>query len=367
MFKLSYLNLLRNKRRLLTGIAGVTLAVALILLIEGFALGLFSQAASFVSKNGADLYLTQKGSQSLSDSFISKSLESLVLDVDEVEKVTSVNAIPIIFDVGKRKTTMTLYGFQRNSGMGGPWKLATGRMITNDDEIIIDSVMAGQNGLEAGKKVQLLGKEFQIVGLSSETNSYMNASVFLTQAAVAGLLNNSDVISTILVKADNATQVNDLKKILTRKFPDLQVLTRSEMAEKVSSVLEDAIGPVVSIIVGVAFPVGIMIVGLTMYIMVLGKSKEYGVLKAIGTGNKKLYMTVLGEAAFLTILGFAAGFLLFRLSAWLIMQVWPQFYISIDSASFIKAAVMTAAMSMLSTISPIRRISNIDPARVFNS
>ncbi|NJD02966.1 MAG: FtsX-like permease family protein [Ruminiclostridium sp.] len=341
--------------------------MALILIIEGFALGMYSQTASFVNKNGADLYITQKGSQSLSDSFISRSLESLVSDVDGVGKVTSVNVIPIIFDVGKRKTTMALYGFQRNSGMGGPWKLTTGRMIAGNDEIIVDSVMAGQNGLQAGKKVQLLGKEFQIVGLSSETNSYMNSSIFVTQAAIAGLLNNSGLVSAILIKAGNTIQVNALKEILARKFPDLQVLTRSEMAGKISSTLEDAIGPVISIIVGVAFPVGIMVVGLTMYIMVLGKSKEYGILKAIGTDNKKLYTTVLGETVFLTVLGFVAGFLLFRLSAWLIMQIWPQFYINADSASFIKAVIMTIAMSMLSTITPIRRISKIDTARVFNS
>lgn len=368
MIKLAALNLFRNKRRLLTGVGGVALAVAVILLIEGFAVGMFLQTTAYVEKNGAEIYLGQKGVESLQSvvSLLPRAVESDIAATEGVREVTSIYALPIILEVGERKTPVTLYGFRPGSGMGGPWKLAEGRMLAGDDEVILDRVLAEQNGLEVGERVRILGKEFLLAGLSAETNAYMNASVFLTQAAVAERLGARDLVSFFLIKAENADQIDALKDRLAERFPDLTVLTRPEMADNTSSQFEEVLGRPLNVILGVAFLVGLMVVGLTTHMVVLEKLREYGVLKAVGAGNRHLYAIVLVESLYWTALGYGAGVLLSQTAARLIMQWSPQFFIAFGSASLSKAAAMTAVMSLVTTISPIRRVGKLDPARVFN-
>lgn len=366
MTNLVILNMLRNKRRFLTGVGGIALAVALILLIEGFSVGMFRQNAAYVEKNGADIYLGQKGLDAFTMSMVPRTLESEIAAVGGVAKVSSLWDIQVILDLGERKTPAVIYGFQKVSGMGGPWKLAAGYMIAEDDEIILDQVLAKQNGLKLGDNVKVLGKDFKIVGLSAETNAFMNPAIFITERAATDRMSTDKVTNMFLIKADDSNQISALKLKLTEKFPDYSVITRRDFAEKFVSSLDQIMGAPLMVILVITFLVGLMTVSLTTHMNVLAKSKEYGILKAIGASNRTLYVTVLTEVLLWTVFGFGAAWGLSLLAARLIETGAPQFNISITSASLVKAGVMTAVISILSTLSPLRRVVSLDPAQVFN-
>jgi len=354
---LALLTTLRDKRRIFTGIGGVALAVALILLIEGFASGMFRQNAAYVDKNGADLYLGQKGLDAFSVSVIPRALETDIANTEGVSKVSSVYAIQIIFDAGERKTPAMLYGFRETSGMGGPWKLAVGRLPSGSEEIVIDRVLAKQNGLETGNEVQVLGRKYKIVGLSAETNAFMNPSMFVSEEGAAQSLSSNKTTSMFLIKADKPAQVNLLKEKLSQKFPDYSVFTWEEMVEKYTVRLDEVVGAPLTIILVITFLVGLMTVGLTAHMSVLARLKEYGVLKAIGAGNRVLYTMVIMESLFSVVFGFGLGFVVSRLAAWLIMEGAPQFSIIVSFNSLVKAGAMAVVISMLAVILPVRRIA----------
>jgi putative ABC transport system permease protein len=65
--------------------------------------------------------------------------------------------------------------------------------------------------------------------------------------------------------------------------------------------------PIVSVLVVIGFVGGVAVIGLTIYTATMEKSREYGVLKALGASNGRLYRIVSHQALISGVLGYILG------------------------------------------------------------
>jgi putative ABC transport system permease protein len=119
------------------------------------------------------------------------------------------------------------------------------------------------------------------------------------------------------------------------------------------------------LMVGIAFLVGTMIVGLIIYTATVERQREYGVIKAIGAKNRFLYQIVVTQALFASIAGSALGILLANGAAQWIMSVRPQFLIVFDPVDSGQALLAGLGMALIASIFPTRVIASLAPAEVF--
>lgn len=358
-------NLFQDKTRLTLSIGGVALAVMLILVLKGFLAGMNRQITSYLDHSSGSIVVAQEDVVNLLGTF------SLLPDgaLQRTESTRGVqDAIPIlsqfvILDLHGKKQPTYMVGYDRDKG-GGPWNLVAGREPRSKREAVFDRVLADRHGLNLGSEVEVMGKDFTIVGLSEGTTSWMTSFFFVRKDAAESLLLAPGATSYLLVRTSEGA---DPGPILTRlnKISGVNALTKKQMAANDLKLFAKVFSAPLRLMVGIAFLIGAMIVGLIIYTATLERQREYGVIKAIGAKNKFLFQIVVTQALFASITGAAVGVLLASGAARWIMTARPQFLIVFDPVDGAQALLAGLGMALIASIFPTRVVARLAPAEVF--
>ncbi|MDO8670421.1 MAG: ABC transporter permease [Dehalococcoidia bacterium] len=359
-------NLFQDRTRLLISVGGVALAIFLILLLDGLRSGMYRQITSYVDHSPAGIYVTQKGLSNFlgSPSLIPLSLAEKIDTIEGVQSVSPVLEQYAILEIHNKKVTTFMVGFDLKRG-GGPWNFADGRSVERDDEIVVDSVLAMRHELSLGDKLQVMGKEFIIVGLSNETTSWMLSTVFISHDAANSLFLAPGLTSFLLVSPKKTTSVADLSGRIEKQVEGVSVLGRDEVAHNDTELIGGVFDAPIKLMAAIAFVVGSLIVGLTIYTSVVEKVKEYGILKALGMSNWRLYGVVIEQAFISSILGLAGGVVLATGVGRFIESLWPQFLVVTEPIDYLRVSAIALLMAAVSAYLPARHVAKIEPASVF--
>ncbi len=349
----------------------MALAVALVLLLNGFLAGMYRQITSYIDHTPAAFFVGQDGVANFqgATSLIPTGVEERVRGVPGVSAAKPLFAQYAVLELHGSKVTAFLLGYDPEKG-GGPWRLSAGRQVHERDEVVLDRVLARRHDLRVGDLLWILGKRFTISGLSEGTTSWMLSLIFVHQDAARSLLRVGDSTSYVLAEVgpevtadpDRLAEVEDR---LRTALPGLTVLPRKVVAANDVEYLGSIMGRPVRLMVFISFGIGALLAGLTIYSATVERMREYGVMKAIGMRNRTLYGVVIQQALGSTAAGYAAGVILVFGVATAIEQIWPQFLISITAASLSMAAGGALVMALLAALLPVRYVAAIDPARVF--
>ena len=358
-------NLFQDKTRLALSVAGVALAVMLILVLKGFLAGMNRQITSYIDHSPGSIILAQEDVVNLLGS------TSLLPDgiVQKVETIRGVDeAIPIlsqfiILDLHGKKQPAYMIGYDPKQG-GGPWDLAVGREPRSKREIVFDRILADRHDLRIGDEVEVMGKDFTIVGLSNGTTSWMTSYFFMRKEAAEDLLLAPDATSFLLLKTVEGASSDEVLRRLN-DIGGVDALTKSKMAANDLKLFAKIFSAPLKLMVGISFLVGAMIVGLIIYTATVERQREYGVIKAIGARNRFLYQVVVTQALFASIAGSALGILMANGAAQWIMSARPQFLIVFDPVDSGQALLAGLGMALIASIIPTRVMAGLAPAEVF--
>jgi putative ABC transport system permease protein len=364
VFRIAWRNLVEDRPRLGISVGGVALAVVLVLLLQGLLGGMFRQITAYLDGVPAQYLVGQSGISN----FQGAASRIPISTAEEVRALPGVGrAIPVlaqysVLEFHESKVTVFLIGYQPDRG-GGPWRLAAGREVQAADEIVLDKVLADRHGLALGGLLQLMGEPFRVVGLSSETSSWMMSLAFLRHDAAARLLGAPD--STSFVFVDGQAGESSLGDRLKASFPALAVERRLDVAENDRAYIGGIFAAPLRLMVLIAIAIGALLVGLTIYSATVERVREYGVLKAVGMRNRRLYGIVVAQAALATLAGLVLALGLFLLLSSLVQAVWPQFLITVTVRSLAFAALGSLTMALLAALAPALHVASLDPARAF--
>ncbi|MBI4304515.1 MAG: ABC transporter permease [Chloroflexi bacterium] len=366
MVSLAKENLLHEKSKVALSIGGVVLAVFLIFATAGLYNGINTVVENMTTKSGADLWVTSKGSSGSlhSPSLLNIKIGERLKQIDGVDKVVPLIRRPMALTVGGEKMLININGFDTSSGLGGPWKVIEGSAIPGNGEIIIDRVLARKIGLRIGSILVFEGKQFRIVGISDETFTMISYMVFVTLDD-ARIFLPPDLTNSFLVKASSPFEIPRVKLAIANTLPEVSVSTSAENAKDAKEETVGGFLPIVMVISAVGALVGILIVGLLIYTMTIEKSREYGVVRALGSTNAYLYRIVLFQALTVAMLGFVVGATISPPLISLIRNLVPEFIVVVTPQMLIWSSGLFVATGLIASFIPSRRLSRIDPAVVF--
>lgn len=358
-------NLLQNKTRMALSVGGVALAVMLILVLNGFLAGMYAQITSYLDGSPGSIVVAQEdvvnllGATSLLPTGVAPQVEA----VRGVDVAIPILAQFVILDLHDKKQPAYLVGYDPNQG-GGPWELDAGREPHTKREMVIDRILASRHDMSVGDQIEVMGNEFTIVGLSNGTTSWMTSFFFIRKEDAEDLLLAPGATSFLLVTISyGANQDGILQEI--DGLPGVNALTKSEMAENDLKLFAKVFSTPLKLMVGIAFLVGTMIVGLVIYTITVERQREYGVIKAIGAANRVLYQVVLTQALAAVMAGAIAGVLLaFGVGQW-IMAARPQFLIVFSPFDVGWALLAGLGMALVAAFFPARVVAGLAPAEVF--
>lgn len=358
-------NLFQDKVRLILSISGVALAVMLILILKGFLSGMNRQITAYLDHSPGSLVVAQEdvvnllGATSLLPDGISQKAEA-IRGVDQAIPILSQF---VILDLHGKKQPAYMIGYEADLG-GGPWELVAGREPRSKREMVFDQVLADRHALRLGDTVDVLGSDFTIVGLSKGTTSWMTSYFFIRKQDAENLLLSPGATSFLLLTTDQIAEPDDVLSRL-KKLSGVSALTKREMAANDLKLFAKVFSAPLKLMVGIAFLVGTMIVGLIIYTATVERQREYGVIKAVGGKNRFLYQVVLTQALFASVAGSLLGVLLANGAAQWIMSARPQFLIAFDLMDMSRALIAGIGMALIASIFPTRVVARLAPAEVF--
>lgn len=369
MVRLLTRTLLADRSRTLLGVLSVGGAVVLVILLEGFSAGLWQQVRSYRESWPVPLVAVPAGSTTSlqTRSGMPGSVAEQVRSVPGVRAVHPLIAAPSIYVRGDRRAPIYVVGYDQ---VGGPWRLAAGRQPGAPGEMVMDRALAKRMGFQLGDAVPLLGGEFRLVGLSAETASMLGSYTFVPLGDAARLLSSrgaSEGFATLLlVDVQPGSRTATTRQAIEEAVPGVDVFTPSALAANDVAMAEGVLGSIMNLLVLVAYVVGVLVIGLVLYAGVLEHVREYGIMKALGTRNTKLYGHVMGQAAVFTAAGFAVGLLaslgVAALFAWLL----PQYLVVVgDATVLLRVGVAALLMALVASAFPVRQVAGVDPAMVF--
>lgn len=365
VFLIAFRNLFGEKGRLAITVGGVAFSVILILVLLGLYQGWERQMTKFLGAIPADLWVGQKGSKDLSHSLsiVPRTVKSDLEKIVDVRRVTPFIGRQVSFEVGGKEEHLYIVGVDKNHIIL-PYKIVEGAEQPAKGEIIIDQSFAHQKGYKLGDEIKINDKSLKIAGISSGGNLLVYSFALADINDVREILKFDQFDNYYLV---GASQPDNVKSAIAEKYPDLSVVTQATFLDNNTALLRETFLPIIGVLVAIAIAIGVSVIGLTIFTATIEKSREYGVLKAIGYTNGQLFAIALIQSLIAGVVGFGVGLLLVPAIVKLATAATSSFIYEIDNQSILIIFAIAILMSVLASFIPLKRLVSIDPAQVFKA
>jgi putative ABC transport system permease protein len=350
-------NIRQRPIRTLVSVAGVGLGVCLIMLFTGLARGMSNDLQRRASNLRAEIIFTRPGSMQLTASSANLSTK-YVESLKQIEGVEE--ALPVIRYVfqGNRG-----FGFEQVEGVDwdsfarvNQLQLLEGRSPQASDEIVIDATKARNNKLKAGDSIQLFGnKPYRIVGIYSPESG---ARVKMSLAAMQEALESPGRATYILVKVRNPEQQVEVAKQIDAALPGNKIQFTRDLFTSLEKTIP-YLGIFLRVLVGLAAVVSALVVMLAMYTTITERTREIGILKALGASRRYIVYIIESEALLISVVGLIAGFILSFAAGYLIHRLYGLFF-EFSWGWALTAAAIGLLGGAIGSLYPALRASNLD-------
>lgn len=201
-------------------------------------------------------------------------------------------------------------------------KIKTGRMLDSADQNVIvigGRLAASYFGQPVGinKMTTINGSAFRVVGILDDQSNSVYMPIQMAYQVIPDKTN--DIYDTLVVKIKNEDQLDEvITKIedklmtarhVTQKNMDFSISSRKEMQQTRADTM-NSMNMFLLAIAAVSLIVGSVGIANTMFTSVLEKTKEIGIMKAIGARNHDILLIFLFNAAFIGLVGGIIGIIL---------------------------------------------------------
>jgi putative ABC transport system permease protein len=266
-------------------------------------------------------------------------------DVDTIEKISGLKyVLPVLMRTSEvtygKETSFTLIyslpaenyeDFLKDSGI----KLKEGRSIKSSDKYsaTIGSRVATEmfsKDVRLGNKIKIGKYEFKVVGILKEVgNTQDDNQIGIPLEAAREVFNDQNSVDAIMAQAKSDFNIPLLQKKIEKELEqkrgdtNFQVMTASQILEQISNIL----GIVQVVLVGIAaisLIVGAIGILNSMYTSVLERTRDIGIMKAIGARNSDILKIFLIESGLMGFVGGIFGTGLGTLAALLVEKIAAQ-------------------------------------------
>jgi len=319
-FGLILKNPFRNRTRASLAIIGIAIGIATIVALGLVTSALQSSTETTLKAGEAEITVMANGSNNFQSSAdLNMTQVANVKKISGVKDATGVLSEEISLNSSSSSSSSSGSGFGRGGfsvtgidssklnlvGISG--SSLNGTIFNNSaNEIIIGKTAAQNQNKTIGDNITLYNQTFKIVGIY-ETGSFMtDGGAYLSLSKLQNLTSNTNKISNIEVKVDDNANVTQVSQAITNKYPSLATTTALDQANMVNSILS-VINNATWAISLLAILIGGIGVINTMIMSVYERTREIGVLKAVGWPSRRILGMIVGESIVLTLAAAVVG------------------------------------------------------------
>jgi putative ABC transport system permease protein len=333
----------RPVRTLLSAIA-IGVQVTMILTLVGLSEGVLGDIAQRSRGTGADILILPPGSSALA--FSGSMPENIVKAVRQAPHV-ALATVAYHQSVGNFEAIDGIDLAEFNA-MSGGFEFDSGGPFTKGGELMIDRFAAQQKHLKVGDKVTL-ALDWRVVGIVEPGKL---SRMFADLRYIQDKFSADGKATHIFVKVDEPANVGGVKAALEEILPTYNIHTIEEFTSLISVDSVPILKTFTKVVIGLGVVVGFLVVFLSMYTAVLERTREIGILKALGASPVYILGILLRETTLLAIVGAIIGIAMSYGSQWLMRVFVPTMTVDIVPGWWPKAAALALAASLIGAIYP---------------
>lgn len=319
IFKLVWENVRFRPVRTMLSILLIALPVTLILTLVGLSRGFVEGSEKRAEGVGADILFRPKDTTLLS-SFNGAPIPEKM--VDKLAKEPHVVAATGVAYQLVEGAFDSIAGIDQASftHLSGPFVFLEGHGLEKPDDILLDQYYADQRHVHAGAKLTVLKHDWNVAGVVEPGKL---AHLFVQIQVLQNLMGSTGKVSQVYLKLDdprNTEKVIDRLRVAYEGYP---VYSMKDLESYYSVDNIPLLKYFTRAVLGIGVLIGFLVVWMSMYMAVLQRTREIGILKSLGASKGFVMGIILAEAFALGLGGTIAGVALSFATRWLMNELMP--------------------------------------------
>jgi putative ABC transport system permease protein len=355
-------NLIRQRIRTGLTILGISMGITTVVALGVVTSSLKESMGEIIRLGGADFMVAQEGAADLAFSVVSEE-DAIALGrqpgVDRAEGV--------LFHVGRLGSNpfFFLFGREADGLASAPPPLVDGRLWSSDssDEVILGRRAADDVGAQVGQTVTIEKRPFEVVGIYQTGKLWEDGGAYAPMSVVRDIAAKAGVVTAVFITVELGSDPAEVADSIEKNFKNLATISDVGEVSKVDQGVDmmDAANIAISVLA-----VGIGAVGVmnTMIMSVLERTREIGILRAVGWNGRRILRMIIGESLFLCVIAAGVGTALGVLATRAILLIdtvrtllIPEYTLDI----FVRALIVAVVVALLGAAYPAVRAVRLTP------
>jgi putative ABC transport system permease protein len=301
----------------LLSLLAIGVEVTMMLTLVGLSDGMLEDAARRATGVGADVWVRAPGTSLIqfSAAGLSQKLLGFLLEQPHVKLAAGT----VVHPTGG-VSSITGIDLAEFNALSGGFKYLSGSGFQGPRDMIVDDPYARQNNVKVGSTIKLVNQDWRVCGIVEAGKLSHN---FVQRDALQDLTGNIGKLSNIMLKLDDPANTDKVIAALKETLPGYPIYSMPELTSLYSVSNVPGLSAFIGVIIGLSIVVGFLVVFLSMYTAVLERTREVGILKALGASPGYILNIVFRETTILAIAGSVFGILLTYGTRWAIMTLVP--------------------------------------------
>jgi putative ABC transport system permease protein len=390
LLQTAFQSLRRNKLRTSLTMLGIIIGITSVILIVSLGRGAVAFITNELSSFGTDYFQINPGGDF--SSFAASNTLTLD-DVEAIENDTSLTNINKVVPIAMVSAVLSANGEEDNLTVTGTGseiieilrpEITYGEFLTEENDLTAERVVVlgsdaaetffGEETNPVGERVRINNTPYRVVGVakseSALAGSTLNKSVYVPINVVFNEIQGEEKIQEIDVSVFDENQINQTMEDVEVLLRDRHNIAEGEENDFTITSAQDILTTVQTItgllttmiaaISGISLVVGGVGVMNIMLVSVTERTKEIGLLKAIGAKEKDILTQFLIEAVVMTVFGGIIGIILGVGGAYLIAQA-ANIPFVIDYVGILIAVGVSTAVGLIFGYYPAKRAAKLSP------
>jgi ABC-type antimicrobial peptide transport system permease subunit len=357
-------NLFRRKGRTILTLLGIAIGVAAIIALGAMAEGLQAGYTSMARGSQADLVLNPASAMDITMGSIEEAVAGQVLAWPEVADVTG-----MLMGNAKAEDAPYFYffGYDPHGFAIEHFKIVDGQGLGEARGVRGKPCLLGRSAADSfdkgvGDTLRISGSTFRIVGIYETGDGFEDGGAVIPLQEAQIILLQPRRASMYYIRLRDPEDEARLRTRVERYFPDLLLSSTSEFADRQQMI--EMMEGIVWVISALAVIIGGVGMTNTLFMSVFERTREIGLLRALGWRRGQVLLLILGESLALSLLGGLVGIALGMASVYLLRGSLG--YLSalgthFSPQLFVRAIVTVIVLGAVGGIYPARWASRLLP------
>jgi ABC-type antimicrobial peptide transport system permease subunit len=351
-------NVLRQPTRTLLTVVGISVAIMAILLLGAMGDGVVEQFTGMAGGMGAHLLASEADA----------SVDLSKIDQNVVRRISTLPGVHAAEGFLTGYTNLAdlpffiVFGYQPRGLAIREFTVMEGESIQGPRQIMLGRVAAENLNKDVGDTLRLFESLYKVVGIYETGVTFQDGGGVISLRDAQKLFGQPNKVSFFSVWLENPTQAEALIQRIEQQFPQVNISKASEFTEDLSDI--EALRASTWGISVMALVVGGLGMTNTMVMSVFERTREIGVLRALGWRKRRVLGMIVRESVVLSMIGglvgIALGLLLGAvLSQSSLVQSWIE--LKYSTGLFGQALLTAGLLGVVGGAYPAWRAANLQP------